>query len=149
MAAFGKQKINPESDHILMTFWNFAIFAAEKVLFILVGSFCGFRLIIETSHLHFNDYLKLIGLYLLMLFIRYLALMVSKPFLENHGYGLTNRQFVVLWNSGNLRGAISICFCLIVSENSKLFPEHFRLLLLFHISGCVFLSLLSNYLFNS
>jgi len=117
MAAFGKQRINPESDHILMTFWNYAIFAAEKVLFIMVGSFCGFRLIIETTHLVVDDYLKLIALYLLMLFIRYLALVVSKPFLEGHGYGLTSKQFTVLWNSGSLRGAISICFCLIVSEN--------------------------------
>lgn len=74
-----------------MTFWNYAIFAAEKVLFILMGSFCGFRLIIETTNLHMNDYLKLVGLYLFMLFIRYLSLIVSKPFLENHGYGLTNK----------------------------------------------------------
>jgi hypothetical protein len=29
MAAFGKSKINPESKHALMTFWDFAVFAAE------------------------------------------------------------------------------------------------------------------------
>ena len=91
MAAFGKKDINPESDHILMTFWNYAVFAAEKVLFILAGSFCGFRLVLESNRLHQIDYLKLGALYLFMLFIRYLALTVSKPFIESHGYGLTNK----------------------------------------------------------
>lgn len=41
MAAFGKTNINVESNHALMIFWEFAVFAAEQVLFMLAGVFCG------------------------------------------------------------------------------------------------------------
>lgn len=50
MAAFGKSKINVDSNHALMTFWDFGVFAAEQVLFMLAGVFCGNK-VSNASHL--------------------------------------------------------------------------------------------------
>ena len=43
MAAFGKSKINPASNHALIVFWGYAVFAAKCVLFLLAGTYCDFK----------------------------------------------------------------------------------------------------------
>lgn len=79
-----------------------------------------------------------------MLLCRYLALTIHKSLLQNHGSRMTDNELLILWHAGGIRGAISICFTLIIFEKATQFDLLFRTILLFHVSGCVLLSLLLN-----
>ena len=43
MSAFGKTRINPESDHAVHVFWHYAVYAAETIIFIFSGVIVGVK----------------------------------------------------------------------------------------------------------
>lgn len=49
MSAFGKTRINPETDHALHTFWNFACYIAETIIFFLGGIIVGYRILCDSN----------------------------------------------------------------------------------------------------
>ena len=104
MAAFGRTRINSESEHAVHTFWKYAVYCAETVIFLIAGIIIGVKVLLNTEDVHDDsvmpitqdDYIKLFGLYGCMTVSRFLSISVFMPILRRHGYGLSWRE-VLLW----------------------------------------------------
>lgn len=77
-----------------------------------------------------------------MTIARFIAISIFMPILSKSGYGLTWKEMIVLTHGG-LRGVIGIAFSLIVSNISSM-EQNFRKIVLFHMSGCIFMTLVIN-----
>jgi NhaP-type Na+/H+ or K+/H+ antiporter len=73
---------------------------------------------------------------------RFLSIAVFLPKLQNEGYGLKWIEVLAL-TYGGLRGAIGIAFTLILAANDAV-PMKTRIISLFLMAGCAFLTLLIN-----
>lgn len=97
MAAFGKTRINAESEHAVHTFWKFAVYCAETIIFLVAGIIIGVKMLTgerdpEALPITMDDFIKLFGLYICMTISRFLAIAVFMPILRRHGYGLTWKE---------------------------------------------------------
>jgi len=45
MSAFGKTRINPETEHALHNVWGYVVYAAETIIFFLAGVIVGYKVI--------------------------------------------------------------------------------------------------------
>ena len=97
MAAFGKTRISSESDHAVHTFWNYAVYCAETIIFLLAGVIIGNKVFLnEEPELDLtvgaSDYAKVFGLYICMIVVRFLVIALFMPFIKNKGYGINWRE---------------------------------------------------------
>ena len=68
---------------------------------------------IESSNIHWDDYLKCLALYVIMHLIRFLGILLFFPILRKMGYGLSFKHVLLLSYAG-LRGALSLTLALMV-----------------------------------
>ena len=105
------------------------------------GVFIGIH-IMYTSTIEYQDWLKLIGLFLGLQIIRFIGILMLFPALRKLGYGLSFKQLIVI-SYGGLRGAVGLLLALNVDLNDKI-PNRTRELIVFHTGGIAFLTLAVN-----
>jgi len=103
MAAFGKTRINSESEHAVHTFWKYAVYCAETVIFLVAGIIIGVKVLMnekdpEAISITTDDLYKLVGLYGCMTVSRFFSIALFMPILKRHGYGLTWREVSFLFS---------------------------------------------------
>jgi len=88
MTNIGKTKISSGSTHAVHHVWSFIGFVAETVIFIVSGIIMGERAA-EDNEIVFEDYMKLLGIYVVLHFIRFFCILLFWPCLRKMGYGMT------------------------------------------------------------
>jgi NhaP-type Na+/H+ or K+/H+ antiporter len=94
MAAFGKTRISPESDHAVHTFWKYIVYACETTIFLIAGVLVGIKVVLGESTpgalpITGMDFVKLLMLYVCMTVVRFTAIAIFMPILKHKGYGMT------------------------------------------------------------
>lgn len=117
MSNIGKTRISAESEHAVHHVWGYIGFVAETVIFILSGIILGQRSMEDCHLITYIDYLKLLGIYVILHFIRFFMILVFWPILRKIGYGMSFNQ-VVLCSYAGLRGAVGLCLALIVATTA-------------------------------
>ena len=113
MTNTGKTKISAESEHAVHHVWGYIGFVAETVIFIVSGIIMGQRSMEDENMITYIDYLKLIGIYIILHFIRFFMILVFFPILRKIGYGMSFPQ-VILCAYAGLRGAVGLSLALMV-----------------------------------
>lgn len=137
MAGPGRTKISPEVQHFIHEFWEFTAFAANTLIFIIVGV-----VIAERIEFTLNDVWILLAVYVIIHLVRAVVIALLYPLMKRAGYGLGKNHPQAMW-WGALRGAIGLALALIV-ESSPVIPEHIRNEFLFLTAGIVTMTLLIN-----
>jgi len=137
MAGPGRTKITPQVQHFIHEFWEFTAFAANTLIFLIVGV-----VIAERTVFTMNDVWMLLLVYVIIHLARIVVIAVLFPIMKKSGYGITITDSKVLW-WGALRGAIGLALALIV-ESSPYIDQTIREQFLFLIAGTVTLTLLIN-----
>ena len=114
MAGVGRTRISPEVEHFMHEFWEFTAFAANVIIFIVVGV-----VIAQKAHPTGMDFLILFFVYIGIHLVRAINMGIFYPFMKKAGYGLPGKDAVVVW-WGALRGAIGLALALVV------YTENFR-----------------------
>ncbi len=114
MAGVGRTRISPEVEHFMHEFWEFTAFAANVIIFIVVGV-----VIAQKAHPTGMDFLILLLVYLAIHVVRAINMGMFYPLMKKAGYGLPGKDAVVVW-WGALRGAIGLALALVV------YSEHLR-----------------------
>lgn len=82
MAAFGRTRIDIESDHAVHTFWKYAVYIAETIIFLLCGVLVSLKVILNPESLvEAEDYFKIIILYFCMIACRFGSVCIFMPYL--------------------------------------------------------------------
>jgi len=114
MAGVGRTRISPEVEHFMHEFWEFTAFAANVIIFIVVGV-----VIAQKAHPTGMDFLILFLVYVAIHLVRAINMGMFYPLMKKAGYGLPGKDAVVVW-WGALRGAIGLALALVVySENLR------------------------------
>ena len=97
MAANGKMRINAESEHAVHTFWKYAVYVAETIIFLVAGIIIGVKVLLNVKEdgakeITSDDFLKLGMLYFLMMGARFISIVLFMPLLKRNGYGLMWRE---------------------------------------------------------
>ena len=137
MAGPGRTKISPEVQHFIHEFWEFTAFAANTLIFIIVGV-----VIAERIQFTLNDVWILLAVYVIIHLVRAVVIALLYPLMKRAGYGLGKNHPQAMW-WGALRGAIGLALALIV-EGSPAIPESIRSEFLFLTAGIVTMTLLIN-----
>jgi len=82
------------------------------VIFIVSGIIMGERASIPNT-ITYVDYLKLLGVYVGLHFIRFFTIFLCWPLLKRIGYGMSFKQ-VILCSYAGLRGAVGLSLALMV-----------------------------------
>jgi len=133
----GRTKISPEVQHFIHEFWDFAAFAANTLIFLIVGV-----VIAERSVFTLNDIWVLLIVYVIIHIARIAVIALLYPFMKRIGYGIGKNHPQAMW-WGGLRGAIALALALIV-EATPIIPEAVREQFLFLAAGIVTMTLLIN-----
>jgi len=141
MSAFGKTNIYSESEHAVHTIWSFVQYACETLIFLLTGILIGTEMFTGETY-STMDWIRLFAFWILCNVMRYVMVFTFLPFIKCFGYGINNRELMVLCYGG-LRGALGITLALMVSVDSDL-PKRLRKLTLFYMAGTAFLTLILN-----
>ena len=96
----------------------------------------------DDNLIHYMDYIKLLGIYIGLHFIRFFMILVCWPVLRAIGYGMTFEQ-VVLGAYAGLRGAVGLSLALMVASSEKI-PRYVQDVVLLHVAGVALLTLLIN-----
>jgi len=114
MAGVGRTRISPEVEHVMHEFGEFTAFAANVIIFIVVGV-----VIAQKAHPTGMDFLILFLVYVAIHLVRGINMGMFYPLMKKAGYGLPGKDAVVVW-WGALRGAIGLALALVVySENLR------------------------------
>jgi NhaP-type Na+/H+ or K+/H+ antiporter len=108
MAGVGRTRISPEVEHFMHEFWEFTAFAANVIIFIVVGV-----VIAQKAQPTGMDFAILGLVYLAIHLVRGFNMGIFYPFMRKSGYGLPGKDAVVVW-WGALRGAIGLALALVV-----------------------------------
>ena len=141
MTNTGKTRISHESEASVHHIWSYLGFCAETMIFTLAGVIMGNK-VITSNYIVWQDYLKLLALYVILHFIRFLSLFMFWPCLKKLGYGMNFKQLLLLSFAG-LRGAVGLTLALIVANDDSIIPE-IKDIVLFHSAGIAFLTILIN-----
>jgi NhaP-type Na+/H+ or K+/H+ antiporter len=118
LSAMARTRIHPESEHSLHAVWAYAQYICETTIFILTGIIIAVQLI-EKSTITPSDWIKLFIFFILLNICRLLMVLTLLPILRSFGYGVTMKEFVVIVYGG-IRGAVGLCFALLVSSDEQL-----------------------------
>ena len=108
MAGVGRTRISPEVEHFMHEFWEFTAFAANVIIFIVVGV-----VIAQKAHPVGMDFLILLFVYIAIHVVRAINMGMFYPLMKKAGYGLPGKDAIVVW-WGALRGAIGLALALVV-----------------------------------
>jgi len=137
MAGPGRTKISTNVQHFIHEFWEFTAFAANTLIFLIVGV-----VIAERTVFTMNDVWMLLAVYVIIHLVRIVVIAVLYPIMKKNGYGMNLADSKVLW-WGALRGAIGLALALIV-ESSPAIDQTIREQFLFLTAGIVTMTLLIN-----
>jgi len=112
------------------------------MVFLLAGVIISLKVFEEDHEIEWQDYFKLIALYIFLHIIRFGIIFALKWPMNKLGYGLDWREGIVLGYSG-LRGAVSLSLALIVQLDHSV-NHHVKDLVLFHTAGIAVLTLIIN-----
>ena len=112
MAGVGRTRISPEVEHFMHEFWEFTAFAANVIIFIVVGV-----VIAQKAEPTGMDFLILFLVYVIIHVVRAINMGMFYPFMKKAGYGLPGKDAIVVW-WGALRGAIGLALALVVYSES-------------------------------
>lgn len=152
MSYQGKTSISTQSTHALHHVWGYIGFAAETIIFILSGIIIGERIIVDQFQsvdldkvppIDFTDVVKVAAAYILLHFIRFFMILLFWPILRKIGYGMTFNQ-VLLASYAGLRGAVGMSLALMVFADDRIENQYVKDIILLHISGVAFLTLVVN-----
>jgi NhaP-type Na+/H+ or K+/H+ antiporter len=118
LSAMARTRIHPESEHSLHAIWAYAQYLCETTIFILTGIIIAVQLI-EKSTITSSDWIKLFIFFILLNICRLLMVLTLLPILRSFGYGVTMKEFVVIVYGG-IRGAVGLCFALLVASDEQL-----------------------------
>lgn len=118
MNAFGKQRLVGEASLFMTSFWSYAVFIAETSIFLIAGVLVGVNSFFLQDLMNSLELRNIILLYFIVLFARYLAIVVFQGPLSRFGYGLQWRESAVIAFCG-LKGAVAISFAMIIFENNS------------------------------
>lgn len=143
MSARGKYALSREVEEQNHTIWSEVAWLADSLVFVLAGVVI-FREVVQDTNVAGDPlnwaYLGL--LYVMLHVVRGLAVWMLFPVLRRLGYGVNWKEGVVMvW--GGLRGAVGLALGLLVELDPHI-PAEKKVLINFHISGIVFLTLLVN-----
>jgi len=149
MARQGKTKISSESEVAVHNVWQTIAFAAETVIFILAGLMISVRNIDNGEHgiayykaFTWENFGKVIILYMMMTLIRLTLLLLLKPIMNMWGYPIDVRHVIVMtW--GALRGALGIFLALFLVNDKKI-PAKVSGLILYYASMIALFTLVIN-----
>ena len=133
----GKPQLKPEVNDFMGRFWDLLTYAANTLIFIIVG-------VIIAGKIHFSWTALgvLLLVYVALNLIRYVMIAMLYPMMKRIGYGLNRQESLVLtW--GGLRGALGMTLALMVSYTPSI-PEVIRDQILFLTAGIVTLTLCVN-----
>lgn len=133
----GRTRISANVQHFIHEFWEFAAFAANTLIFLIVGVVIAERTKFDTS-----DFIMLFAVYAIIHIARIIVIVMLMPFMKRAGYGIGKNHPQAMW-WGALRGAIGLALALIVESNKDI-PEEVRNQFLFLTAGIVTLTLLVN-----
>ncbi|MCS6808051.1 MAG: cation:proton antiporter [Bacteroidota bacterium] len=137
MSGVGRSRISPQVEHFLHNFWEMAAYLANTLIFVIVGV-----LIAERTVFSSQDVVNLVVLYIVIHVVRAVMLGLSYPIMKRFGYGITIKDAVILW-WGALRGALGLCLCLVVMQESSI-ARVVQQQMMFYVAGIVFLTLTIN-----
>ncbi|WP_297626091.1 sodium:proton antiporter [uncultured Rikenella sp.] len=134
---YGRPRIAPEVNRFMQEFWELATYAANTLIFILVGV-----VIAVQVQATWVDFAILVLVYIGVNVVRMTMIALFYPLMKRSGYGLSKREAVILcW--GGLRGALGLTLALMVSYTLPI-PEPVRRQVLFLTAGIVTLTLTVN-----
>lgn len=133
----GRTRISPDVQHFIHEFWEFSAFAANTLIFLIVGI-----VIAERTNFTASDVLLLFAVYIVIHIARAIVIGLLYPIMRKAGYGIDKNHPQAMW-WGALRGAIGLALALIVESNENI-PETIRQEFLFLTAGIVLLTLLIN-----
>lgn len=107
------------------------------------GLIIAIRIFLDGTHITGWDFLKLLGLYVLLNLIRFGIIFAIKWPLNKIGYGLDWKNGVVLGYSG-LRGAVSLILSLVVFLDKEGVSKKVREIVFFQTAGIAILTLIIN-----
>lgn len=137
IAYYGRPRIAPDVNRFMQEFWEMATYAANTLIFILVGVVIALQV-----HASLMDFVVLILVYIGINVVRMLMIAIFYPLMKRSGYGLSKREAIILcW--GGLRGALGLTLALMVSYTLPI-PEPVRRQVLFLTAGIVTLTLTVN-----
>ena len=140
----GATYISPEIEHFMHEFWEFLAFVANTLVFLTTGLILTLKAF-SSDQITSLDILILVGIYVAAHIARGLVSVVCWPVISTSGYGMSRAEAVVAW-WGGLRGAVGLACALVVALDSQVLESsrHFALLVLFHTSGIVLMTLCIN-----
>ena len=114
MAGVGRTRISPEVEHFMHEFWEFTAFAANVIIFIVVGV-----VIAQKAQPTGMDFAILGLVYLAIHLVRGINMGIFYPLMRKAGYGLPGKDAVVV--VGSVAGAIGLLWPLMATPNSIAF----------------------------
>ena len=141
MTNIGKTRISSGSAHAVHHVWSYIGFVAETVIFIVSGIIMGQKAWHENE-IGPEDYIKLVGIYIVLHFIRFFCILMFWPCLRKMGYGMTFKQ-VILATYAGLRGAVGLSLALMVQTSPHIDP-FVKDLVLLDVAGVALLTLIIN-----
>lgn len=97
---------------------------------------------IDETTITVGDWIKMFLFWFLMIISRVIMVLTFYPLLKRFGYGLTQKELVVLIYGG-LRGALGMCLSLFVGVDESL-RIRFRELTVFYMCGMAMLTIVVN-----
>jgi NhaP-type Na+/H+ or K+/H+ antiporter len=114
MSAYGRTFISPLVEEDICEFMEFLSKNAQGLIFAIAGVFfCDTIFYEATGILDPYDYIALLFVFIITFAIRLIVLIIHYPIIAFTGYGLTWREFIVLWTSG-VKGVLSSGLCIAI-----------------------------------
>jgi len=140
LAVMGLSRMN--SIHAVETVWSVFEYMANTLIFLLAGLIIG-RIIVERRDIITSqDYIWLLILYVILIFVRLATVFLFFPILRNLGCGMTWQEGLVCTWSG-LRGAVGLALAIIMDIEPRVDREK-GTRIMFMVGGIAALTLLIN-----
>merc|ERR1719353_1843221 len=140
LAVMGLSRMN--SLHAVETVWSVFEYMANTLIFLLAGLIIG-RIIVERRDIITSaDYIWLLVLYVILVFVRLTTVFLFFPILRNLGCGMTWQEGLVCTWSG-LRGAVGLALAIIMDIEPRVDREK-GTRIMFFVGGIAALTLLIN-----
>lgn len=142
MSNKGRSRISRSSEELVHHVWEYLAFVAETSIFLIAGLLIGDR-IFKNHSIFWKDYLLILAFYVLLHFIRFIAILLMWPILRLLGYGLSFKNLILLTYSG-LRGALAITLALFVANDKDNINEYTKDIIMFYVAATAFLTIIIN-----
>jgi len=141
MSAFGKTQIYPESEHAVKTVWGFAAYGYVTIAYYLSGILIGVNWTGHSTIVE-SDWIKLVGLWVIIQVVRFIVIFALSPFLIRFSYGISRQELYIACFS-TIKGGLNLTLSIMVMVDWVL-PQRIKDLTIFMTAGIVILTHLIN-----